>query len=319
VAAPASQSGTPAAGGAQPGSQPTAPPAPEAIKVGLPGRSFGFLPFSVALRKGFFKEEGLDPIEVLLMGGDLQPVGLQSGELDYGGAGGTIGRAAAQGLPVKIILFLYERPTWSLVSRPDITSGAQLRGKSIGVTRVGTSGDVGARLATAHLGLADADVTLVTVGIEVYQALAAGAVEAGLLNADATALARTQGYHELVALPDIAVWPFSGFGVSDAKLDRQRAQVKRYVRAQVRGLQFMLDHEAEVAQIATEEFGLEPNVARTAVASALRAVSRANPGGADAEGVARFIDTELNTDVQPAQVFNFTVLEEVQRELGIRR
>ncbi len=312
----------PASGAAEAvASQPAS--APEPIRVGLPGRSFGFLPFSVALRKGFFREEGLDPVDVVTMGGDLQPVALQSGELDYAGAGGTIGRAAVQGLPVKVILFLYERPTWSLVARPEITSAAQLRGKSVGVTRVGTSGDVGVRLAVAALGLnPEGDVTPISVGIEVLQALVSGAVDAAILNADATAIARAQGYHELVALSDVANWPFSGFGVADVKLAQQRDQVKRYARAQVRALRFMLDHEPEVAELAAEEFGMEPEVTRVAVANALRAINRANPGGVGAAGIAQFIDAELRfglptgTAVQPAQFFDPSVLEEVQRELG---
>ena len=305
---------------------PAAPPAAaEAIRVAIPGRSFGYLPLFVAMRKGFFAEEGLDPLEITVVSGDLQPAALQVGEVDYAGAGGTIGRAAAQGLPVKVILFLYERPTWSLVSRPDVPNGAQLRGKSIGVTRVGTSDDIALRLATARLGLnADTDVTPVSIGVQVMQGLLGGAVDAAIVNADATAIATAQGYHELVALADVAIWPFSGFGVSDAKLAQQRGQVKRYARAQVRGLRFMLDHEPEVAQIAVDELGMAADVARLAVTSALKSVSRTNPGGVNAEGTARFIEAELRpalppgTEVQTAQFFDFSVVEEAQRELGLR-
>jgi NitT/TauT family transport system substrate-binding protein len=279
----------------------------------------------VAQRKGFFREEGLDPLEVMVVSGDLQPTALQTGEVDYAGAGGTIGRAATQGLPVKVILFLYERPTWSLVARPELTAAAQLRGKTVGVTRVGTSDDVGARLAAAHLGLnADIDLTLVSVGVQVIQGLLGGAVDAAMLNADAAAVARAQGYHELVALADVAVWPFSGFGVADTKRVQQRAQVKRYARAQVKGLQFMLDHEADVVQIAVDELGLEPDIARLALGTALRSVSRTNPGGVSSEGIARFIDTELRpglppgAEIQPAQFIDLSVIEEAQGELGAR-
>ena len=80
-------------------------------------------------------------------------------------------------------------------------------------------------------------------------------MDSGIINADATATARAQGYTELVALPDVAVWPFSGFGVADTKLAQQRDQVKRYARAQVKGLQFMLDHSAEVVPMAAGSSG----------------------------------------------------------------
>ena len=113
--------------------------------------------------------------------------------------------------------------------------------------------------------------------------------------------------------------------MADSKLAQQRGQVKRYARAQIRGLQFMLDHPADVAQMAVAEFGMEPEVARLAVTSALRSVSRENPGGVSSEGVARYVETELRpglpagTEVQPAQFLDLSVLEEAQRELGIRR
>ncbi|HLH25742.1 MAG TPA: ABC transporter substrate-binding protein [Chloroflexota bacterium] len=298
--------------------------AAQPIKVATPGQSFGFLPLLVAIRQGFFREEGLDPVEVAGVGGDLEPAALQAGEVDYAGAGGTIGRAAVQGLPLKLVLFLYERPTWSLVSRPEITTGEQLRGKTIGVSRIGTSDNVAARLAAAHLGLQpDRDITLVAAGLQVFPSLLSGAVDSGIINTDTTATALAQGYNELVALSDVAIWPFSGFGVADTKLAQQRDQVRRYARAQVKGLQFMLDHTAEVVPMAAEQFGMDPEIARLAVESALRAVSRSSPGGVSSEGLTRFIDTELrpdlppDVDIQPAQFVDLSVIEEAQHELGI--
>ena len=124
---------------------------------------------------------------------------------------------------------------------------------------------------------------------------------------------------------DLAVWPFSGFGISDRKLAQERGQVKRYVRAQVKALLYMLDHEEEVAQIAVDEFGMEPDIARLAVASALRSIGRTNTGGTTGEGVARLIEAEVRpglppgADIQPSQLLDLSVVEEVQRELGIRR
>jgi hypothetical protein len=84
----------------------------------------------------------------------------------------------------------------------------------------------------------------------------------------------------------------------------------------------MLDHSAEVVPLAAEQYGMDPEIARLAVESALRAVSRTSPGGVSSEGLARFIDTELRpdlppgTDVQPAQFIDLSVIEEAQRELG---
>src|SRR5262249_17187182 len=154
----------------------------------------------------------------------------QAGEVDYGGAGGTLARAAAQGLPMKLILFLYDRPTWSLVARPDITSIPQLKGKTVGVSRVGVSDDIALRLTVARFGLrGESDVATGSHGAQAVQTLVSGAVDASILNLDGTAIAKAQGYNELISLADLFAWGFSGFAVSDRKLAQQRDQVKRYL------------------------------------------------------------------------------------------
>jgi ABC-type nitrate/sulfonate/bicarbonate transport system substrate-binding protein len=276
------------------------------------------------VRRGFYKEEGLDP-DVTFVGGDLQPAALAAGEMDYGGASGTLARAAVQGLPAKLTVFLYERPTWSLVARPEITAVPQLKGRTAGVSRVGVSDDLALKLAATRFGLAEGDVTSVALGPQIIQGLLSGSVDAAITNADATAIAKARGYNELVWIADLAVWPFAGFVVSDQKLAQQRDQVKRYVRAQVKALQFMLDHENEVVQVAVDEFEMDPDVARVAVKAAVSSVGRTNPGGTTPDGLRQFVDFELRPgmapgiDLQPAQWLDLSLLEEVHRELGIRR
>jgi NitT/TauT family transport system substrate-binding protein len=311
--------------GAAPAAGAPAPVAAEPIKVGIPQKTFGYLGFFVALNKGFFAAEGLAP-EYIVMNGDLQPPALIAGEIDFAGSSGTIGRAAVQGVPVKLVLFLYERPTWSLVSRPDVASAAQLRGRTVGVTRVGTSNYHGMRLALERLGLnPDTDVNIIGVGPQTLQSLLSGAIDAAVLNVDLAANAKKEGYHDLNYLADLAVWPFGGFGVSDRKLAQQREQVKRYVRAQVKAIQYMLDNQPEVVQLAIDEFELSPEAAPAAVAAAYRSISRTNIAGTDNEGATRFIDFELkeglgaDVEVRQAQFLDLSVLEEVHRELGIRR
>ena len=69
---------------------------------------------------------------------------------------------------------------------------------------------------------------------------------------------------------------------------------------------------------------MDPAIARLAVESALRAVSRDHPGGVSSEGLTRFVDTELrpdlppDIDIQPTQFIDLSVVEEAQRELAAR-
>ena len=52
---------------------------------------------------------------------------------------------AARGLPVKVVGFLTIKPSFWLMAKPEIKSMADLKGKIIGITAIGSSTDTLAR------------------------------------------------------------------------------------------------------------------------------------------------------------------------------
>jgi ABC-type nitrate/sulfonate/bicarbonate transport system substrate-binding protein len=80
-------------------------------------------------------------------------------------AGGTTTGAAVGGADLKIVATTVGTLVQNLVVRPEIEKAGQLRGKSIGISRFGTSLHTGARLAAKHLGLEPGkDVYIVEIG-----------------------------------------------------------------------------------------------------------------------------------------------------------
>src|SRR5678815_608488 len=80
-------------------------------------------------------------------------------------AGGNTAGAAVGGLDVKIIATLVGTLVLNLVVRPEIEKPEQLRGKSIGISRYGTSLHTGARIAAKHFGLEPGkDLHIVEIG-----------------------------------------------------------------------------------------------------------------------------------------------------------
>ena len=80
-------------------------------------------------------------------------------------AGGTTAGAAVGGLDVKMIATLVGTLALNLVVRPEIEKPEQLRGKSIGISRYGTSLHTGARIALRHFGMeAGKDVAIAEIG-----------------------------------------------------------------------------------------------------------------------------------------------------------
>lgn len=104
--------------------------------LGVPSPALSMLPIFVAQTKGFFRQEGIEPL-IVYMGGRLQVLALSSAEIDYTASVETALRAAMQGMPFKVIVYMSSGMSVSLVTTPDIKSVSDLRGRAVGVTSLG--------------------------------------------------------------------------------------------------------------------------------------------------------------------------------------
>ena len=126
-------------------------PAAERVTIATPSRGLFEFPVVVAMRKGFYKEEGIDVDKV-----QMQPaVGVKaliSGDVDYLLAWGSALRAAVTGVPIKAVVGIAGRPLHVLVARPEIKTPKDLKGRVIGVDSVAGTVDYLARVAVRHFG-----------------------------------------------------------------------------------------------------------------------------------------------------------------------
>src|SRR4051812_4578957 len=94
-------------------------PGAEHIIIGTPSRGLFEFPAVVAIRKGFYRDEGLETDKV-----QMQPAvavkALISGDIDYLMAWGSAVRAAVTGVPLKAVVGMAARPLHVLVARPGI-------------------------------------------------------------------------------------------------------------------------------------------------------------------------------------------------------
>ena len=124
------------------------------IRAAITSISGSMSPSWAAHESGIFAKHGLQ-VEVVAMPSGLQGITtLAAREVDFVHiAGGTTAGAAIGGLDVKIIATLVGTLVLNLVVRPEIEKPEQLRGKTIGISRYGTSLHTGARIALRHFGL----------------------------------------------------------------------------------------------------------------------------------------------------------------------
>src|SRR3954451_12404541 len=194
--------------------------AAERVMMGTPSHGLFEFPAVIAMKKGFYSDEGLDLRKV-----QMQPAigvkALVSGDIDYFLAWGSTLRAAAAGVPVKVVASLASRPLHILISRPEIKSGKDLKGKVIGVDSFAGTVDYLSRSAVRHYGFEpDKDVTIIVAGESPTRlaALKAGSIDATPIDVAFAIKAEEQGLNRLLYLGDIIDLPISGIGTTDEKI-----------------------------------------------------------------------------------------------------
>jgi NitT/TauT family transport system substrate-binding protein len=292
----------------------------------LPVESFGYLPMYVGNQKGFFREEGLE-LETPIMGSNAALAGLLNGDVDFAVAGSGV-RAAMQGAPLKAILYYYNAVLFEFMSRPEIRSVADLRGKNVGTSSRGSTEEVVSNVFLRAGGLDPArDVAYVVVPAgSQLTTLLAESIHAMMLGPDLSATAADQGLHALISAEEIAQAmprPFSGFVAPQASLQTKPDKVKAWLRASLKSLRFVRENPQESGAIVAGILGLDPNIAVQAAVKTVPAINLGDLGGFTEEGFREEI--EGNAAAQGGQpavssveaLADLTLLRQVQREMQL--
>jgi NitT/TauT family transport system substrate-binding protein len=232
----------------------------ERITIATPSRGLFEFPVVVAMRKGFFKSEGLE-VDKVQMQPALGVKALITGDVDYLLAWGSALRAAVTGVPIKAVVGFAGRPLHVLIARAEIKAPKELKGKVIGVDSVAGTVDYLSRVAVRHFGFEpEKDVKIIVTGESPTRlaALRAGSIDATPIDVAFAVKAEDEGFRRLVYLGDLIELPLSGIAVTDQKLQTQREQVKRVVRASVRGSRFMKQNRSETVQMLSDYLKITP-------------------------------------------------------------
>ncbi len=305
------------------GAAPQAAAETQEVFIGNPGKSLNFFHFDLAIEKGFFRELGLD-VKLLNTKCDIAVTALLTGDLQATGCVGSASRfIASQNVPVRTVIWLFKKPTFYVVARPEIKSAADLRNKTIGISSFGSDTDLSMKIFAASGRLdPEKDMKRIVAGSTStrLQGLKAGSLDATTLSPPFDVYAEQMGLRVLAYVGDFLEFPQSGFTVSDATLKNKRELIKRLLRGTLRGLQFTLKNRAETVRFIAKDYKLQDAVADKVYTSLLPAMSE--NGLASERGLKVMVET-LGTavgkqvDFPPERLVDYTLLREVQKDLGI--
>lgn len=205
----------------------------------------GFLWF-IAKDGGYFEKNRLD-VDMYFEG--ASPIMVQSilaGDNQLaGGAGPTVVTNVLKGGDVIQVAGITHTFTTPMYAQPSITSLQQLRGKKVGVSRIGAVSHLTADsiLRGARVG----DVTIIQTGgiPESMAAIMTGNVEAAMVNPPNNIILREKGFREIVGAKQLKEmnlrFPENGVLAKRTWAEKNSDVVKRFVKSLAEGLKRMHD------------------------------------------------------------------------------
>jgi NitT/TauT family transport system substrate-binding protein len=297
----------------------------EKVVIAYPSRSIASIDLYIAQERGFFRQEGL-AADVVQVRGNIAVTALLSGEVHAINNVGTITRAMERSeLPAKVLAQSLKKNLFWLVTKPDIKSLGELKGKTFGTTTFGGSQHLAANRLLRQNGLnPDKEITVV-VGGDVpaqLQSLLAGVIHLAALSPPTVILARDKFKLKIHGstlddLPNLQ----NGLAASEKLLRERKDVVKRILRARAKGARYFFENERGAAEILARYLNVELPVALESYRLA-RPAFTANGIPSDKE-VEEFLraDAELlklREPVPAAKIFDFSLQREVNQELGIK-
>jgi ABC-type nitrate/sulfonate/bicarbonate transport system substrate-binding protein len=201
----------------------------------------------IAYDAGHFKKHGLD-VELVHASSILALQALLAGEVSV--AQSVTDACVSSNLSGADTLFMgaiLDKPLYSFIVNPKIKSPSDLKGKRIGVTRIGSTPDALARAMLKMWNLDPAtDVTIVQLnemGLLV-QGLVSGVIDAAPISIPSNIRAKNLGYTELFDMTKIGKTYITGTVVTRKRfIDGQHDTAKRFMRGFLEGMKTYLEDE----------------------------------------------------------------------------
>jgi NitT/TauT family transport system substrate-binding protein len=292
----------------------------ERVRVGYSVGGLIPFPVVVATENKLFEQLGLD-VELINMPPTLAVTALVSGDLQYVVFAGTTLNGAVRGLPVKLVMVYNDRPLFSLMSRPEIRSVKELKGKVLGIASLTSGESFLSRRLLKEAGVdPERDVILRTIGNtpDRLAALRSGLVDATTLTVPVDIQAERLGLRRLVFMGETLESITGGIGVSDRWIQQRPDQIKKMITGVFKGMAYARDHRQESIGLIMAKWKMEREVAERAFDLMLRTWSE--NGLASDRAVQLGIEESLKVSsgkqtVPISRVVDFNFTREVFREL----
>ena len=215
-------------------------------------------PMWIAKEAGFFKKQGLDVKLVFIASGPIGTASVLGGETDVGIIGGFAPLRAMVGGAKGLVIIgqSKNRITSKIVGKKEITSVEQLKGKRLGIDRIGSNPDMFAQAALSRFHIDTLkDLQYVQLGDigKGIAALKAGAIDAAIAGAPHDLFAQRLGFKVILDIDALNI-PFAATVLMSGRdaVARKQPELAKFMRAYAEAMHYFLTNPEGTAKIVTK-------------------------------------------------------------------
>jgi NitT/TauT family transport system substrate-binding protein len=212
-------------------------------------------PMWIAKEAGFFKKQGLDVKLVFIASGPVGTASVLGGETDVGIIGGFAPLRAMVGGAKGLVIIgqSKNRITSKIMGKKEIASVQDLKGKRLGIDRIGSNPDMFAQAALSRFQIDTLrDLQYVQLGDtgKAIAALKAGAIDAAIAGAPHDLFAKRMGFKEIVDIAAMKI-PFAVTVLISSRntVARKQADLAKFIRAYAEAMHYFLTNPEGTTQI----------------------------------------------------------------------
>ena len=307
-----------------------APAAAQSLTAGYISKDLNYLPFFIALKKGFYAKEGI-PVDLVSIGrSDIQLQALVAGELHFANINADniiIWNERTNG-NLKVAAGSSNAAPYQLIGAKHIKRIEDLKGQRLGVNSL--SGGATSILLSylKSKGLIhprDFSMSVIAGGTPArLSALESGAVAGAVLVMPFSDIAIDKGFPKLGDTTEIiSNYQFNNININPAWAEKNRAAVVKFIRAHIQALHWIFEHQADTVEFLSKEFGLPTQYARRGIEYYTKNKVYPINGDVTLSGLKVNIEVQAQDGIikgalpPPEKYIDLSYLRQAQKELGL--
>lgn len=307
-----------------------APAAAQSLKAGYISKDLNYLPFFIALKKGFYAKEGI-PVDLVSIGrSDIQLQALVAGELHFANINADniiIWNERTNG-NLKVAAGSSNAAPYQLIGAKHIKRIEDLKGQRLGVNSL--SGGATSILLSylKSKGLIhprDFSMSVIAGGTPArLSALESGAVAGAVLVMPFSDIAIDKGFPKLGDTTEIiSNYQFNNININPSWAEKNRAAVVKFIRAHIQALHWIFEHQADTVEFLNKEFGLPTQYAQRGIEYYTKNKVYPINGDVTLSGLKVNIEVQAQDGIikgalpPPEKYIDLSYLRQAQKELGL--